>query len=101
MNYSEQALWISCHCTMVFTIGSNHWNQGTNCTPVGIKLGVARSHFFYILLWINAICKCFYNIDYRKVPFFYIVIPNSSYLMVIENLYLILLCHYNKNIDYR
>lgn len=91
LNNTEQTLGICRHCLASFTIGSYHWNKGTNCTPVAVKLRVSRPHFLYILLWINAIRKHSHYIDDRKIPFLLVAVPYSSDLMVIKNLYLVLL----------
>ncbi len=91
LNNTEQTLGIGRHCLASFTIGTYHWNKGTNCTPVAVKLRISRPHFLYILLWINAIRKHNHYIDDRKIPFLLVAVPYRSDLTVIKNLYLVLL----------
>ena len=34
----------------LFPVVCNHFNRGTNCTPLQIQLRITAAHFFYVLL---------------------------------------------------
>lgn len=99
LHYAEKAFYIGCLYFSPFPVHGNHFNWGTNCTPVEIKLFIPHSQLFNILFGIYAIRQRLNDIHDGKIPLFLLLIPYGTNFLVLKKFDVAhILCTLNVNI---
>ena len=79
---------------MFLTIFADQRNQGTNCTPVGLKTFVPAFHSFYILFGVSTISKYSHNVNNGEVPLLFLIVPYGTNLSVFKQFGYFTPCHF-------
>ena len=83
---------------LLTAIFADQRNQGTNCTPVGLKTFVPAFHSFYILFGVSTICKYSHNINNREVPLLFLIVLYGTNLSVFKQFWHFVFCHIDFNL---
>ena len=74
-------------------IWSQHFNRGTNCTPLGAEFRITCSHSLDVLLDICAVGQHLYYIRYREIVLLLFCIPYDANFLALKELYSEILVH--------
>ena len=66
LNDTENAFKVSCLGLSFLSIWSQHYNRGTNCTPLGVEFRITCPHSLDVLLDISAVGQHLYYVRKEK-----------------------------------
>ena len=78
---------------MAAQIWSQHFNRGTNCTPLGFQFWVTSKHLLYVITRIYRICQDLHYIRYREIVLLLFCIPYDANFLALKELYSEILIH--------
>ena len=69
------------------SIWSQHYNRGTNCTPLGVEFRITCPHSLDVLLDISAVSQDLHYIRYREIVLLLFCIPYDANFLALKELY--------------